>query len=67
MSFTENSSQGLNTVKQVPHFIKYTGNIIKILKALMLTKLGGYILEVKNIMWDLMIAFKGGRDYLEPH
>lgn len=67
MSFTENSSQGLNTVKQVPNFIKYTGNIIKILKALMLTKLCGYILEVKNIMRDLMIAFKGGEDYLEPH
>lgn len=47
MSFTENSSQGLNTIKQVPNFIKYTGNIIKILKALMLTKLCGYILEVK--------------------
>lgn len=47
MSFTENSSQGLNTIKQVPNFIKYTGNIIKILKALMPTKLCGYILEVK--------------------
>lgn len=67
MSFTENSSQGLNTIKQAPHFIKYTGNIIKILKALMLTKLSVYILQVKNITRDLMIAFKSGRDYLEPH
>lgn len=33
----------------------------------MLTKVCVYILEVKNIMQDLMIAFKGGRDYLEPH
>lgn len=36
----------------------------------MLTKLcvlDIYILEVKNIIRDLMIAFKSGRDYLEPH